>query len=103
MHQQVPELNYSLWLLNMVQVSSWHIRHYNFYIKNIPHHYLFTYWHDVYINIQGEYSWRIFATCLQQKYSANEYPNRMFFEKIPTKYSEPQSYLRTFNAFAVFV
>ena len=77
--------------------------HYEYSPTNIPHHYVFTYWHDLYINIQDEYSWRIFGTCVQQKYSANDYPNKIFFEKIPTKYSEPQSYLRIFNAFPVFV
>ena len=57
----------------------------------------------MYINIQGEYSTKIFGNILHQKYSGHEYPNEIFFKKIPTKYSEAEWYLSPLNAFPVIV
>ena len=57
----------------------------------------------MYINVQGEYSTKIFGKCLHQKYSGHEYSNEIFFKKIPTKYSEADCYLRHLNVFAVIV
>ena len=101
--RQIALCDYSLWFFIMFHVPTRHIRQHNFSIRNILHKYspqLFNYWHYPYIYIQYEYSCRIFATCIHDKYSGKEYWQKIFLQKIPTKYSAP-SYVWTCNAFPV--